>query len=127
VPNKPILLGATEPDFDHCFIVDPTSDPNAVPIDTRSLPLNSLFRASHPDSKVHFEALSTEPAFQFYSGGGIDVPAVAGLPARGKRAAMCVEPSRFVNAINIPEWRNQMLLKKGEKYGSLNVYRAYKA
>jgi len=69
---------------------------------------------------------STEPAFQFYTGKYIDVPEVPGAPARGKRSGFCVEPSRYVNAINVEEWKNQVLLKKGEKYGSRIVYRAWR-
>jgi aldose 1-epimerase len=53
------------------------------------------------------------------------VPAVEGLDARGPRSGFCVEPSRFVNAVNVDEWRGQVLLKKGEVYGSRVVYKAW--
>lgn len=124
--NTPFTLGAVEPDIDDCFVVDPSAPPASVPIDTRSWPLTKLVSAHHPESKIHLEVLSTEPAFQFYTGKYIDVPAVGGLPARGARSAFCVEPSRFVNACNVDEWKSQMLLKKGEKYGCRIVYRAWK-
>ncbi|KAB5545775.1 galactose mutarotase-like domain-containing protein [Coniochaeta sp. 2T2.1] len=122
--GKAFTLGAQEPDIDDCFVINEASD--KVPIDTRSQPLRKLVEAHHPDSKVHLEVLSTEPAFQFYTGKYIDVPAVAGLPARGARSGFCVEPSRYVNAANVEEWKGQMLLKKGEKYGARIVYRAWK-
>ncbi|KAI0007288.1 galactose mutarotase-like protein [Xylariaceae sp. FL0662B] len=124
--NKPFTLGASEPKFDNCFVVDPAASPSAVPIDTRGRPLTKLASAHHPASGIHLEVLSTEPAFQFYTGDGVDVPAVAGLPARGPRAAFCVEPSRFVNACNVEDWKSQMLLKKGEKYGLRIVYKGWK-
>lgn len=124
--NTPITLGATEPDFDHCFVVDPAADPAAVPIDTRALPLRGLVAARNPASGVHLEVLSTEPAFQFYTGKFIDVPAVDGAPARGSRSAFCVEPGRFVNAVNEDRWKSQVLLRKGEKYGARTVYKAWK-
>ncbi|RYP81004.1 hypothetical protein DL769_002184 [Monosporascus sp. CRB-8-3] len=124
--DKPFTLGATEPDIDHCFIVDPAADPAAVPIDTRGLPLRRLVSAAHPASGVHLEVLSTEPAFQFYTGKFIDVPAVEGVPARGPRSAFCVEPSRFVNAANEEKWKSQVLVKKGQKYGARTVYKAWK-
>ncbi|MBE3045999.1 hypothetical protein IMZ48_26360 [Candidatus Bathyarchaeota archaeon] len=54
------------------------------------------------------------------------MPAVAGLPARGPRSGFCVEPSRYVNAVNVPEWKGQMVLKRGEKYGCRIVYKAWK-
>ncbi|KAI3325779.1 galactose mutarotase-like protein [Xylariaceae sp. AK1471] len=124
--NEQFTLGAQEPDIDDCFVVDPSASPNSVPIDTRSLPLIALVNAHHPESKIHLEVLSTEPAFQYYTGKYIDVPAVDGVPARGPRSAFCVEPSRFVNACNVEDWKNQMLLKKGEKYGCRIVYKAWK-
>ncbi|KAL2141554.1 hypothetical protein VTI28DRAFT_2254 [Corynascus sepedonium] len=122
--NKAFTLGPQEPDIDDCFIVNEAT--NTVPLDTRSNPLTKLVSAHHPESKIHLEVLSTEPAFQFYTGKYIDVPEVAGVPARKARSGFCVEPSRWVNACNVDEWKSQMLLKKGEKYGARIVYRAWK-
>lgn len=122
--NKAFTLGAQEPDIDDCFVVNEA--PNTVPIDTRSAPLTKLVSAEHPETKIHLEVLSTEPAFQFYTGKYISVPEVAGVPARGARSGFCVEPSRWVNACNVDDWKSQMLLKKGEKYGCRIVYRAWK-
>jgi aldose 1-epimerase len=81
----------------------------------------------HANTGIHLDVSSTEPAFQFYTGKYIDVAATEHTPARGKRAGLCIEPSRYINAINVPKWRNQSLLKKGEIYGAKNVYRAWKA
>ena len=128
-PNKTFTLGATEPQIDDCFVVNP-SEPS-VPLDTRSSPLNKHLSAYHPETKIHLEVLSTEPAFQFYTGKSIDVPEVKGpngkveVPARGARSGFCVEPSRYVNAVNVPEWRNQVVLKKGQVYGARIVYRGW--
>ncbi|KAF1920394.1 galactose mutarotase-like domain-containing protein [Ampelomyces quisqualis] len=118
-------LGEKEPAIDHCFVVD--EDAKNIPIDTRSRSLQKLASFYHPGSKIHLEVSSTEPTFQFYTGTHIDVPAVEGLPARGARAGFCVEPARYVNAINVPEQRSQMTLKKGEKYGCTIVYRGWHA
>ncbi|KAI1274222.1 galactose mutarotase-like domain-containing protein [Xylaria sp. FL0933] len=124
--NEQFTLGAQEPDIDDCFVVDPSASPASVPIDTRSRPLVALVKAHHPESKIHLEVHSTEPAFQYYTGKYIDVPAVDGVPARGPRSGFCVEPSRFVNACNVEEWKSQVLLKKGEKYGCRILYKAWK-
>lgn len=121
--NKPFTLGPTEPDVDHCFTIN--TDPASVPLDTRNQPLNLNIAADHPKTGIHLEVLSTEPSFQFYTGKYIDVPAVEGAPARGSRSGFCCEPGRYVNAINVPEWRNQMLLKKGETFGCRIVYKAW--
>ena len=121
--NKAFTLGPSEPDIDDCFVL---SDEPAAPIDTRAEPLTKLVSAHHPDSGIHLEVHSTEPAFQFYTGKYIDVPDVPGAPARRARSGFCVEPSRWVNAVNEEAWRDQMLLKKGQKYGCRIVYRAWK-
>jgi len=123
--GKSFTLGEKEPDVDDCFVAN--TDGSNIPIDTRSSPLQKLVSAYHPESKIHLEVHSTEPGFQFYTGKYIDVPAVDGLPARGPRSGFCVEPSRYVNAINIPEYKSMMVLKKGEKYGAKIVYRGWSA
>ncbi|KAF2100076.1 galactose mutarotase-like protein [Rhizodiscina lignyota] len=126
--NTEYVIGETEPDIDDCFILN--TDPSSIPVDTRSLPLQTLasFKESQ-DGGVHLEVLSTEPAFQFYLGKFINVPAVpeAGLPARGPRSGFCVEPSRYVNAVNIDEYRPMVALKRGEKWGSKIVYKGWVA
>lgn len=81
--------------------------------------------AYHPETKLHLEVLSTEPSFQFYTGIYIDVPAVDGVEARGQLAGFCVEPGRYVNAVNTEEWKEQVVLKKGEKYGARIVYKGW--
>ncbi|KAF2272415.1 aldose 1-epimerase [Westerdykella ornata] len=122
-PSQPFTLGEKEPDIDDCFIVN--TDSPSIPIDTRNSPLNKVASFYHPDTKIHLEIETTEPAFQFYTGKYIDVPAVDGLPARRARSGFCVEPSRYVNAINIPEYKSQVVLKRGQKYGSRIVYRGW--
>ena len=122
--NEEFTLGAETPKPDHCFIVN--SDPASVPLDTRSQPLNKLCSFYSPKTKIHFEALSTEPAFQFYTGAFIDVPEMDGHPARGARSGMCIEASRYVNAINEEKWRSMVVLKKGQTWGSKTIYIGWK-
>ena len=121
--SKPFTLTATKPDVDHCFIT--TTDPASVPIDTRRQPLLRALSAHHSKTGIHLEVLSTEPSFQFYTGHFTNVPAVDGAPARGSRSGFCCEPGRFVNACNVPEWRDMTVLRKGETYGARIVYRAW--
>ena len=121
--NEEFTFGPQEPDPDHCFIMN--TDASAIPIDTRNEPMQKLCKFYHPNTKIHLEVLSTEPAFQFYTGRNIDVPAMDGLPARGPRSGFCVECSRYVNAINDERWRHMVVLKKGQKWGSRTIYRAW--
>ncbi|KAK5125108.1 hypothetical protein LTR85_000782 [Meristemomyces frigidus] len=121
--NEEFTLGAQEPNPDHCFIVN--DDPSSVPLDTRKEPMKRLIKLYHPNTKIHFEALSTEPAFQFYTGRFINVPAMDGMPARGPRSGMCIEASRYVNAINDEKLRHMVVLKKGQTWGSRTIYRGW--
>lgn len=103
---------------------------DSIPLDTRSLPLRHLLTLSHPATKLHLEVSSTEPAFQFYTGEGIDVPELETsggekIPAKGSRAGIAIEPSRYVDAPR-KEWRGQCLLKKGEVWGAKSRYVAWK-
>lgn len=122
--DKPFVLGAKEPDLDDCFVID--TDPASIPLDTRANPLRLLAALHHPSTGLHLEVHSTEPAFQFYTGKSINVPAVGSDPARGPRAGICVEPSRYVNAAGVPEWRGMCLLKPGQIFGQKTKYKAWK-
>lgn len=128
-PHTPFTLSATDPDPDDCFVMNP--DPASIPLDTRPLPMKLLATLYHPDTGLHLEIESTEPAFQFYTGRFVDVPECETrdgqkVAARGKRSGLCVEPSRYVNCAGREEWRGMCKLKKGEVWGSRSLYRAWK-
>lgn len=121
---SPFGLGPSEPHIDDVFVME--SDPSKIALDTRTQPVKRFAQFHHPKTKLHLEVHSTEPAFQFYTGKYIDTPEVEGAPARGEGAGFCIEPSRFVNAINEPKWRSMVLLKRGHVFGCKNVYKAWK-
>jgi len=84
----------------------------------------------HPSSKIRLDVETTEPAFQVYTGEGINVAADESkgiTKAFGKRSGVAIEPSRYVNAVNVPEWRHMVVLKKGEVWGSKSRFTAYKS
>lgn len=122
--GKPFVLGLHEPDVDHCFIID--TDARNVPVDTRNCKASRLISMSHPTTGIHLDIFSTEPAFQFYTGKHINVPASEHGPQRSARSGLCIEPSRYINAVNVPEWRDMAILKKGQLYGARHIYKAWK-
>lgn len=122
--TSPFELSATGAHIDDVFVLE--SDASKIPLDTRGLPVRRLAQFSNATTRLHLEVHSTEPAFQFYTGKYIDVPSINGGAAHGEGAGFCVEPSRFVNAINEPEWRSMVLLKRGQIFGCTNVYKAWK-
>lgn len=97
--------------LDDCFVVD---EGNLT--DTRSNNLQPLIEATHPNSSIKLIVSSTDPAFQFYTGDGVN------CTQYGKRSGFCVEPSRFVDAIHLDDYKGQVVLKKGETYGSKIKY-----
>lgn len=123
--NQAFTLGATTPFIDHCFVFD--QEAPEVPPDTRPLTMRRLVEMSHPSTGLHLEVLSTEPAFQVYTGDHVNIAATADSAAMPGRAGMCVEPSRYINAINVPAWESQVVLKRGQLWGSKIVYKSWKA
>lgn len=123
--GKAFTLGPKEPKVDHAMVMNP--DPSSISLDSRGGKLQKLCSFYHPENKMHFEALSTEPAFQFYTGEYINATDAKGKKLHGPRAGFCVEASRYINAPNVDKWRNMVVLKKGQKWGSKTVYRGWKA
>jgi len=117
-----ITLGDSAPAFDHCFVLPKNSPPT---IDTRALPLRDIAHLFNEKSRVNLLASTTEPAFQFYTGDGIDLKKEDGSTLFGPRAGLCLEAGRPINAVNIPELKKWVLLKKGEIYGSYTTYTAW--
>lgn len=122
-PDKPIKFTDDFPIVDHCMVLNCV--PFSIPLDTRASPLKRLVTLSHPETRITLNVESTEPAFQFYTGEYINVPAVSGQAALPPRAGIAIEPSRYVNAVNQKEWRGMVLLKKGMLYGSRIRYTAW--
>ena len=57
----------------------------------------------------------------------MDIPEKEGSPKKVARCGICVEPSRYINAVNVEDWRGMVVLKKGEVWGARSVYKAWKA
>ncbi|ODV79490.1 GAL10 bifunctional protein [Suhomyces tanzawaensis NRRL Y-17324] len=110
--NEPLKV-TKDINYDTAFVVTKESHS----IDTRGHELQQIVEASHPDSKIKLVISSTEPAFQFYTGDYTDTKGF------GSRSGFCIEPSRYVDAINSEEWRDQVILKKGEVYGARIAYK----
>nr|CEP25283.1 putative aldose 1-epimerase [Torulaspora microellipsoides] len=110
----PTTLGSKAPVYDFCFIVDANKDLRS----TDSTSVNKLvpvFKAYHPESNIRLQVSTTEPTVHFYTGdslGGKFVP----------RSGFAVEQGRYIDAINRSEWRNCVLLKRGEVYTSKTQY-----
>lgn len=98
--------------YDNCFVLEKG---NWI-LDTRQKPLCKIVEAVSSTGDINFIAYTTEPSFQLYTGDFVNTDSHKG------RSGFCVEPSRFINAINHDEWKTQVVLRKGEVYGSLLKY-----
>jgi len=98
--------------FDNCLVVDK----DGWKLDTREDVLRLVFEATNPETNVGIQFYTTEPTFQFYTGDGVQAEGF--LP----RCGFCIEPGRYTDAINNEKWTPQVLLEKGQKYGSQIKY-----
>lgn len=67
---------------------------------------------------------SNQPGVQFYSGNFLDglVTDKRGRPYR-RHAGLCLESQAFPNASNIPEWRDEVVLRPGMTYKHVMIHR----
>ncbi|EDO19284.1 hypothetical protein Kpol_1036p26 [Vanderwaltozyma polyspora DSM 70294] len=112
--QQPTTLGKEEPKFDCCFIINEKE--RLTTLDTTNLELRSVIRAWHPESNINLEILTTEPTFQLYTGDFL-------CGKFTEREGFAVEPGRYINAINRDEWKDSVILRKGDVYGSKIVYK----
>lgn len=112
---RPTTLGEDGPTYDYCFISDDNKDLKSP--DSRSQnELCPILKAYHPESKITMEVSTTEPTFIFYSGDNLFGKFIP-------RQGFCVEQGRYIDAINRDDWKDCVLLKRGDVYTSETQYR----
>lgn len=105
--------GATPIGFDHNWLVD------GAPGTLRPV---AHLRATRSGRQMILEA--DQPGVQFYSGNFLDGSHVGkgGIPYP-RHAGLCLETQCPPNAINVPEWRDGVLLAPGDEYRHRMVHR----
>lgn len=105
--------GAKPVGYDHNWVV------NGEPSSFRP-----VGRARHASSGRTLEVWSDQPGVQFYSGNFLDGTArgKGGVPYR-QHAGFCLETQKFPNAVNVPEWREQVVLAPGRRYRHVMEHR----
>lgn len=97
--------GGGAPGYDGNWVVD------GAPNDLRP-----VARLSHPGSGRVVTLRANQPGVQFYSGVFLD----GATSGKGRRHALygglCLETQAFPNAINVPAWRDQVILRPGATY-----------
>ena len=97
--------------YDQCFIIDDKTDDLSLVAEARS-----------QVSGITLQIFSTEPAVQFYTGQGLNIPKAKNGIDYKPYSGFCLETHKHPNAINIPFFPNTVL-RPGKKYYQKNVYK----
>lgn len=98
--------------FDHFWIVD--GEPNAMrPVATLKDPKSGRVLTLEAD----------QPGVQFYAGIFLDGTITGKGVTYNQYDALCLETHKFVNAINVPAWKDQVILKPDQTYKQKMVHR----
>jgi aldose 1-epimerase len=106
-------VGGEPVGYDHNFIVDGTPGE-----------LRPVARLEHPGSGRVLEIEADQPGVQFYCGKFLDgsLRGKGGKPY-GQYGGLCLESQAFPNSVNIPAWRNQVILTADRTYKHLMIHR----
>ena len=98
-------------DLDHNFVVGPAAGS-----------LRRVARLHDPRSGRVMTVVSDQPGLQVYAGKFLDGSTAGGGVAHVRHAGMCLETQAFPDAINVPDWRSQVLVQPGDTYRHTVVY-----
>ncbi|KAF9433418.1 hypothetical protein BGZ76_009487 [Entomortierella beljakovae] len=140
-----ILQAPGDAGYDHFFPAQLALDkPDDYRLcnDVHRKKLTTLVKVYSPESGIHMSMASTEPGFQLYTANTYQLapnqfdtnpseqdnvdPRFSHVgKARGgylPHSGFCLETSRFPDAINHPQWRDQVVLNQGETYESITTF-----
>jgi len=103
--------GGTPIGYDHNFVVD--GEPDA---------LRPVARLKDPASGRVMTLSADQPGVQFYTGNFLDGTITGKGATYGQYAALCLETQKFPNAINVPAWQDQVILRQGQTYRHVMVH-----
>jgi aldose 1-epimerase len=99
------------PELDHNFVVGKTPGQ-----------MRTVARLHDPRSGRRMTVESNQPGLQVYAGKFLDGSTAGRGVTHVRHAGICLETQAFPNAINVPEWRGQVLLHPGDTYHHTVVY-----
>jgi aldose 1-epimerase len=91
--------------FDHNFVVN--GEPHK---------LRPAAKVKDPKSGRVMTLDTDQPGIQFYSGNFLDGSTKGKGSAHQQYSALCLESQKFPNSVNVPAWRDEVLLKPGQTY-----------
>ena len=98
--------------YDHNFVVN--GDPNQ---------LRPVARLKDPKSGRVMTLSADQPGVQVYTGNFLNGSTTGKGTTHVQYAALCLETQKFPNAVNVPAWRDQVILRPGQTYRHVMVHR----
>lgn len=105
VGNKPV-------GYDHNWVVN--GDPHTM---------RPVARLKDPKSGRVLTLEADQPGVQFYSGNFMDGKAHGKGATYAQYTGLCLETQKFPNSINVPAWKNEVILKPGQTYRHTMIHR----
>ena len=103
--------GGNPTGYDHNFVVN--GDPDQ---------LRPVARVDDPSSGRVMTVSANQPGVQFYSGNFLDGSHTGKGATYVRHAGLCLETQKFPNAINVGDWRDQVILRPGQPYRHIMVH-----
>ena len=103
--------GGTPIGYDHNYVIN--GEPNQ---------LRPFARVKDPKSGRVMTLSANQPGVQFYTGNFLNGSITGKGATYVQHAALCLESQKFPNAINVPAWRDQAILRPGQTYRHVMVH-----
>lgn len=107
-----IIKGNPAPGYDHNFVVN--GDPHA---------LRPVAKVKDPKSGRVMSLEGDQPGVMFYAGLFLDGTITGKGHVYQRYDAFCMETQKFPNSINVPAWKNEVVLKPGQTYKHVMIHR----
>jgi aldose 1-epimerase len=82
-----------------------------------------MAKLKDPKSGRVMTLTADQPGLQFYSGNFMDGSNKGKGAAQPQYAGLCLESQKFPNSINVPAWRDEVILRPGKTYHHTMVHR----
>jgi aldose 1-epimerase len=107
-----VVVKGNPPGYDHNFVVN--GEPHA---------LRPVARVRDPKSGRVMTLEGNQPGVMFYAGILLDGTITGKGHVYQQYDAFCLETQKFPNSINVPAWRNEVILKPGQTYQHAMIHR----
>jgi aldose 1-epimerase len=105
-------IGNTPTGYDHNFVINGTPSQ-----------LRPVARVKDPKSGRVMTVSADQPGVQFYTGNFLNGSAQGKGATYLQYSGFCLETQKFPNAINIPAWRDQVILRPGQTYRHVMIHK----